>query len=1457
MIAAVSLSAQDEGEDEDGEEEEPVVEVIKQLVFIEQHLYEPGVVDGIESPYDVKVAPDGGHAYVASLKNDAISYFSRDEENGELTYADFVTQTDIGEDALNGVRSIAMSPDGEFIYSVAMFSNSLATFDRNTGTGALSFVDAIYDADGGVDGLDGPRSIVISPDGKNLYVAAYDDNKLSVYSRNSVTGAASFLGVYEEGDQDVEELTGPHALALSPDGKNLYVALWSNEIIVFDRNSSSGLLTYGSKLSYLEGETKKESPRAMALSPDGKFMYVASANNDALSVFSRDTETGAIEHDENVFDDSNGVSDLDGPHAISISSDGAYVYIAAVSSDSVTSFERDSDTGELTYYQSIVSEAEDTWDMNGPISIGTSPDGEHVYLGSGSGEHSILTFRREVLVDPPEFVVQPIDQSIEEGETVAFHALAQGVDLSYQWLRNGVAVGGETLPVLTIPSVALSDDGSSFSIRVSNPGGILTSLSVDLEVLPPIVVNAPVDLTALDISSSSAQLVWKDESDNETSFEVQRRVPGGEFSGLVTVLENQVQYEDGSLEASTTYIYRVRARKGETVSIWSNDAVIESFDDAPQSPVILAVDEQTYNKVAIRWSDRSAVEDGFRVVRRLDEIGALWGTVGTLDKNVTVFVDRTVLPLSTYAYRVQAFNESGSSDYSNSVVAITSEIPVDSISPISRQIPREASSGYSIEVTSSKVWEAIPDVEWLIVTSPTNGEGSANQGVAYRALLNESQNDRTGKIIVGGFEHTVVQEGSPPFIRVPQLATESDAEGGVEIVDVETNLDWTASEGVEWLSISSGGSGTNYGSVVMELFENDSFDSREAVLTVSADSASIAAKEHTVVQAGKVPYLDIESDTTLFSEDGGTGAVTVDSNQDWNASVSVAWITLTGSVSGAEDGTIAFLIAPNETYDPRGSDILVNDQAIRISQDAQVGNPPFLDLSPVSGEVSAAGEVITVSLESNVDWAANESVDWVVISQGDSGTGNGSIVLEFDRNDSAESRDMELTGTAQSGEVDPKVLRIVQSGSDPFLEIDSETTVFSENGGTGSITVDSNLDWNVSVSVPWITLTDSVSGSGEANVSFSVEEFYSPDARIADVLVNDKAISIRQNASTESKVIEPEWVRVTVGPLGAELEWRDLSDDETGFRIRRSVLGADRVFDVVDLPADTTAYFDRDAPRGKRVEYVLVAYDAIGESDEITTTSELIPSGDFKSVALHVEAAAGTKAFEARIPIAGDGEIILQRDTSSQKFSEMTFGGRYPVSRYEMDSDAGHYELLGTSVATDWNSYFLFDEAAGGDGFDLNNEHVAYAASASEGGSAYPRGARAMGQLLDSESVIVVGFEIEGDIELPVLLQAAGESIDSRYGTTRASDLEITLYEVSGSSELNQLIRNADWSTALNTATISIEDALEQTGAIETLSSGGGEARVLRMLVAGRYVAVLRSTSGSVGTASLEVFDAR
>jgi DNA-binding beta-propeller fold protein YncE len=58
----------------------------------------------------------------------------------------------------------------------------VAVFSRNTTTGALTFVEFQRDEDGSVDGLDAARSVAVSPDGKHLYVAGQTDDAVAVFS---------------------------------------------------------------------------------------------------------------------------------------------------------------------------------------------------------------------------------------------------------------------------------------------------------------------------------------------------------------------------------------------------------------------------------------------------------------------------------------------------------------------------------------------------------------------------------------------------------------------------------------------------------------------------------------------------------------------------------------------------------------------------------------------------------------------------------------------------------------------------------------------------------------------------------------------------------------------------------------------------------------------------------------------------------------------------------------------------------------------------------------------------------------------------------------------------------------------------------------------------------------------------------------------------------------------------
>jgi hypothetical protein len=77
---------------------------------------------------------------------------------------------------------------------------------------------------------------------------------------------------------------------------------------------------------------------------------------------------------------------------------------------------------------------------------------------------------------PPSITLQPTAQSVEVGATVAFSVQAQGTSpLIYQWLWNGTVIPGATNPSYSTPSAEPADNGSVFSLIVTNSLGSVTS----------------------------------------------------------------------------------------------------------------------------------------------------------------------------------------------------------------------------------------------------------------------------------------------------------------------------------------------------------------------------------------------------------------------------------------------------------------------------------------------------------------------------------------------------------------------------------------------------------------------------------------------------------------------------------------------------------------------------------------------------------------------------------------------------------------------------------------------------------------------------------------------------------------------------------------------------------------------------------------------------------------------
>ena len=99
----------------------------------------------------------------------------------------------------------------------------------------------------------------------------------------------------------------------------------------------------------------------------------------------------------------------------------------------------------------------------------------------------------------------------------------------------------------------------------------------------PTVPAAPSALAASAVSDSQINLTWTDNSDDETSFKIERKTGSESFAQVATVGANVTSYSNTGLSASTTYTYRVRAANAVGDSPWSNEASATTQDPA-QTP---------------------------------------------------------------------------------------------------------------------------------------------------------------------------------------------------------------------------------------------------------------------------------------------------------------------------------------------------------------------------------------------------------------------------------------------------------------------------------------------------------------------------------------------------------------------------------------------------------------------------------------------------------------------------------------------------------------------------------------------------------------------------------------------------------------------------------------------------------------------------------------------------------
>ena len=210
------------------------------------------------------------------------------------------------------VRGISISPDGRHAYGV-LGNGVVVGFARQRTTGALRTIGeqrTCHLARRRCD-LDAfPEGLVLSPDGRNAYYGI--ENRVAVLRRRAATGALAPLpGLWGcIGDEDeagcrlARGVGLVNAVAISPDGRNVYVGSFGEPLIAtFARGRDGRLVQLTGPQGCLTGpgpvvdlphgprrcgRAQIDSVEGLGLSPDGQNLYALGLGRGGwLRVFSR------------------------------------------------------------------------------------------------------------------------------------------------------------------------------------------------------------------------------------------------------------------------------------------------------------------------------------------------------------------------------------------------------------------------------------------------------------------------------------------------------------------------------------------------------------------------------------------------------------------------------------------------------------------------------------------------------------------------------------------------------------------------------------------------------------------------------------------------------------------------------------------------------------------------------------------------------------------------------------------------------------------------------------------------------------------------------------------------------------------------------------------------------------------------------------------------------------------
>ena len=473
----------------------------------------------------------------------------------------------------------------------------------------------------------------------------------------------------------------------------------------------------------------------------------------------------------------------------------------------------------------------------------------------------------------------------------------------------------------------------------------------------------------------------------------------------------------------------------------------------------------------------------------------------------------------------------------------------------------------------------IPDgCDWISRAASRSGtRGTTTSVVELKVAANKSYKAREAVVIIGNqaagvSESITITQPFNTTFSVDKNDFEVEQGGGTFTVNLTHNISYDVEipDDCDWITLPTSTRGKSQTSklksqtsnlksrtraepeataITFRVKANESYKARDAVVTIGNKAAGVSIKIS--VHQPFSTVFSVDKNTHDVDQDGGTVIVTLTHNIGFDVKIpdDCDWITLPASTrAGAESQTtvLTFRVKENTTYEARDAIITISNKeaGAEIKVSIHQAFTTTFKADKTSFDVPTEGGTITVNMESNVgyDVSIPSDCDWITLPAGARAKTRAAkttaVVLRVSENTTYKERDAVVTISNKEAGVSVGIY--IHQPFETVFNVDKAEAEVPMDGGTVTATVESNVDYNVSIpsDCKWITLSSGsrsrTRGTKTSVLVFRVAPNTSGRPRAATVTIGNSSAGVRKGLT----ITQPFESSFKVDEAGFELDER-------------------------------------------------------------------------------------------------------------------------------------------------------------------------------------------------------------------------------------------------------------------------------------------------------------------------------